>query len=110
MNWIEAGNIRYAPAIVKRNNIIHLEDDAIRVDQRYYSEESPRRWYFVTDVGTHFVLEVVSMAYHSGWDSWDKSGEALRKYMNGEAKVLLQKTLTDFDPDNFNYDWITDGH
>lgn len=109
MNWIESGNVRYAPAVVKRNNVIHIEDDGFKVDPRYYSEESPRRWYFVTDAGTHFIFQVVSMAYHSGWDSWDKNGEALRKYMNGEVEILLQKIATDFDPDNFNDDWIYNG-
>lgn len=110
MNWVRAGNIHYRPATVARNNIIHLNDDGIRVDKRYYTEESPRRWYFVIDMGTHFVFQVVSMAYHSGWDSWDKNGEALNKYQSGEVKVLLQRTATSFDPDNFNDDWITDGH
>lgn len=109
MNWIEAGDIMYAPAVVKRNNIIHIEDDGFRIDPRYYSEESSRRWYFVTDMETHFIFQVVSMAYHSGWDSWDKNGEALRKYMNGEVEVLLQKTSTEFDPINFNDDWIYNG-
>lgn len=109
MKWVNEGPITYGPAIVKRNNVIHLNDDGFKVDKSYYAEESPRRWYFVIDLETHFVFQVVSMAYHSGWDSWDKNGEALRKYMNGEVEILLQKVATEFDPDNFNDDWIHDG-
>lgn len=104
MKWIEAGKIRYAPAVISRNNVVDLKN--LRVDPRYYTEESPRRWYFVIDVDTHFIFQVVSMAYHSGWDSWDKDGEALRKYMSGEVEILMQRTAIDFDPDTFNPDWI----
>lgn len=107
MSWVNSGNISYMPAVVSRNNIIHLGEDDIKIDKRYYSEESPRRWYFVIDTGTHYVFQVVSMAYESGWDSWDKNGEALKKYLSGEVEILLQRLMSDFDFNNTKFDWIT---
>lgn len=105
MKWIDGGVVKYAPALVSRNNIIHLEGGG-SVDPRFYTEESPRRWYFlmVSDDGDQ-LIQVVSMAYHSGWDSWDKDGEALRKYMNGEVKILMQKVVSNFDFDQWTGDW-----
>ena len=100
LNWIEAGSIRYTQATIARNNVVNL--DNLTVDPRYYVEESPRRWYFVIDAGGQYIFQVISMAYDSGWDSWDKYGEALRKYMNGEVEILLQKIVNDFNPDTFN--------
>lgn len=107
LNWIEAGSIRYAQAQIARNNVVNL--DNLTVDQRYYSEESPRRWYFVIDAGGQQIFQVISMAYNSGWDSWDKDGEALRKYKSGEVEILLQKVVNNFDIETFNLERILNG-
>lgn len=107
MNWIDADHIKYRPAAISRNNVIHIQDDGFSVDERFYSEESPRRWYFVAEVGDDYIFQVVSMAYHSGWDSWDKNGEALSKYMNGEVAILYQRVMDDFDFTDNNFDWIS---
>lgn len=111
MKWIDGGMVKYAPAVISRNNVINIDNDDIRVDKRFYTEESPRRWYFLITADTgEQLIQVVSMAYESGWDSWDKYGEALRKYMNGEVEILMQKTALGFDFDNWNGDWsLLDG-
>ena len=105
MKWIEASSkLRYAPAVVTRDNIIHL-DNGGRVDPRPYTEESARRWYFLIEVDGTQLFQVVSMAYNSGWDSWDKEGEALAKYLDGEVELLFQGFFTEFDFDAWNGDW-----
>lgn len=106
MKWIDGGIVKYAPATVSRNNVINFNNDSINVDKRFYVDESSRRWYFlITSETGDQLIQVVSMAYDSGWDSWDKYGEALRKYMNGEVKILMQITALGFDFDNWNGDW-----
>lgn len=106
MNWIDAGNLYYRPAVVSRNNVIRIEEDGFTVDPRFRSEESPRRWYFVIETGNAYIFQVVSMAYNSGWDSWNKNEQALHKYMAGEVEILYQKVMDDFDFNYEHFDWI----
>lgn len=60
------------------------------------TEFSPRRFSVIVERDERFILQIGSVAYTEGYDSFNVM-EPFKKYISGEFQVLLSKIVTDRD-------------
>ena len=60
------------------------------------TELSPRRFSAILQVADKYYLQVGSIAYQTGYDSFNPN-EPFKKYINGEFQVLMGKIVNDPD-------------
>lgn len=92
MSWYAEADVWIQSTPVIRDNIIDLK--ALATINHVTREHMARRYSVVRKTETGWLCEIISVAYHTGYDSFNlKPLEPLNKYLNGEFVSLLSKNM-----------------
>lgn len=98
MSWYVEADVWIQQTPVIRDNVIDLRH--LTTIDRVTREHMARRYSIVRKTSTGWLCEIISLAYYTGYDSFNlKPLEPLNKYLNGEFVSLLSREMpTEWNP------------